>query len=155
MDNARVHAHPEEVVPKRLLRGRKPGVTKRTPEIDQRIRTALELGASYCAASAYAGIAYITFVRWRDMDDDFAAMIELAQGKAQVGWLAKIEKAATDGNWQAAAWKLERRYPDEYGRRDRLDININREAQRVANELGISVEDVLAEAQRIAEGSDR
>jgi hypothetical protein len=30
--------------------------------------------------------------------------------------LAKIEKAASDNNWAAAAWKLERRYPDVYGR---------------------------------------
>ena len=33
-----------------------------------------------------------------------------------MGWLAKIEQAANQGHWQAAAWKLERRYPQEYGR---------------------------------------
>ena len=27
-----------------------------------------------------------------------------------------IEQAAKDGTWQAAAWKLERRYPQEYGK---------------------------------------
>ncbi len=31
--------------------------------------------------------------------------------------LAKIQKAAADGNWQAAAWWLERRYPADWGRR--------------------------------------
>lgn len=27
------------------------------------------------------------------------------------------------GYWQAAAWLLERRYPNEYGRRERIDVN--------------------------------
>jgi hypothetical protein len=27
-----------------------------------------------------------------------------------------IDKAAGEGTWQAAAWKLERRYPESYGR---------------------------------------
>ena len=48
---------------------------------------------------------------------EFQARVEEAKGKAVVGWLAKIEKAASEGSWQAAAWKLERRYPEDYGRR--------------------------------------
>jgi hypothetical protein len=32
-----------------------------------------------------------------------------------VKWLARIEQAASE-HWQAAAWKLERRYPKDYGR---------------------------------------
>jgi hypothetical protein len=39
-----------------------------------------------------------------------------AEGRAAIGWLALIEQAAREGNWQAAAWKLERRYPETYGR---------------------------------------
>ncbi len=30
-----------------------------------------------------------------------------------------IDKAAADGKWQAAAWKLERRYPSQYGRQEK------------------------------------
>jgi len=41
--------------------------------------------------------------------------IKEAEGKAAFEWLDKIEKAANE-NWQAAAWKLERRYPGDYGR---------------------------------------
>ena len=29
---------------------------------------------------------------------------------------------AADRNWQAAAWMLERKYPDEFGRRARVDF---------------------------------
>lgn len=31
--------------------------------------------------------------------------------------LGVIAKAASSGNWQAAAWLLERRFPQNYGRR--------------------------------------
>lgn len=41
--------------------------------------------------------------------------------KAEVGHklkrLQQIQAAAVEGNWQAAAWELERCYPAEYGRR--------------------------------------
>jgi hypothetical protein len=39
------------------------------------------------------------------------------EGQAGVKWLAKIEREASEGSWQAAAWKLERRYPNDYGRK--------------------------------------
>jgi len=50
---------------------------------------------------------------------DYAALVailEKAEGDAITRNLAIINKAAHDGTWQAAAWWLERRYPQEYGR---------------------------------------
>jgi cell wall assembly regulator SMI1 len=44
------------------------------------------------------------------------ARLDAAEGQAVIRWLEQIEHAAMQGNWQAAAWKLERRYPDQYGR---------------------------------------
>jgi hypothetical protein len=76
------------------------------------------LGATYAHACNYAGISYETFRRWSRENLAFHDAVKEAEGKATVGWLAKIEKAASDGNWTAAAWKLERRYPNDYGRRD-------------------------------------
>ncbi len=82
-------------------------------------------------------------------------------------WLAKIEKAASDGAWQAAAWKLERRYPHVYGRvvnehvgRDngpiRHEVVLSHEqqaiAERIAATRGLAVEDVVAEAKAILAG---
>ena len=47
--------------------------------------------------------------------------IEKAKAVAQVSDLALVNRAATEGAWQAAAWKLERRNPDQWGR-NRLDV---------------------------------
>ena len=92
------------------------GPTQRTPENAKKIMDALRMGATYELACGYAGISKDTFDRWRATDAAFAAQVKEAEGAAAVGWLAKIEKAANEGTWQAAAWKLERRYPEQYGR---------------------------------------
>ncbi|HXI16471.1 MAG TPA: hypothetical protein VNM48_08870 [Chloroflexota bacterium] len=90
--------------------------SKLTPEAQTRICEAITMGAIYEHAAAYGGITYETFRVWREKNPAFSLAVKDAEGRAVVGWLAKIEQAATDGAWQAAAWKLERRYPQDYGR---------------------------------------
>jgi len=90
--------------------------SKYTPETVTKITQAISMGATYELSCAYAGISYDTFNEWRKEKSEFSDAVKEAEGRAVVGWLAKIEKAANDGSWQAAAWKLERRYPREYGR---------------------------------------
>lgn len=50
----------------------------------------------------------------------FADRVRKALAQAQITHIALIRKAASK-HWQAAAWMLERRYPEQWGRR-RLDI---------------------------------
>lgn len=90
--------------------------TKYTPERVKAITDAIRVGATFRLACDYAGITEDTFARWRERYADFADAVKEAEGKGAIGWLAKIEAAANEGTWQAAAWKLERRYPSEYGR---------------------------------------
>jgi transposase len=115
--------------------------TKLTPETVKKLCVAIQQGATYALACKYAGISYDTFNDWkrRGAEEEarrqnprvqegtaawtegeefiqFLQAIQKAEGDAALGWLLKIELAATAGHWQAAAWKLERRYPQEYGR---------------------------------------
>lgn len=82
----------------------------------KKIADAVRVGATYKLACAYAGISDETFANWRKKYPEFDQSLLEAEGGAAVKWLALIDKAATDGTWQAAAWKLERRYPESYGR---------------------------------------
>jgi len=97
--------------------------TKLTPVIQERIMQAIRVGATYRLACLYGGISEDTLARWRDLGKkgrkpyaDFADAFEKAEGSAAIAWLAHIEKAAMDGQWTASAWRLERRFPREYGR---------------------------------------
>lgn len=111
--------------------------TKLTPEVEERLVYAISVGGSYKAACQYAGISYQTFLNWRkrvregavrqdgercrETEEGNERFVELfdhinkAEGDAAIVWLVRIEKAAKR-DWKAAAWKLERRFPREYGR---------------------------------------
>lgn len=90
--------------------------TKKTPARQKRICDAIRLGATHVLAAQAAGIGERTFYEWMQEKPQFAQAVKAAEGEAALVWLEKIEAAASDGNWQAAAWKLERRYPQMYGR---------------------------------------
>jgi transposase len=89
--------------------------TKYTEERAQRIIQAVEVGATYRLAAAYAGITDDTLTNWRKRYSDFSERLVAAEGRAGIRWLSRIEEAAKD-DWRAAAWKLERRHPEEYGK---------------------------------------
>jgi hypothetical protein len=90
--------------------------TKRTPQVEADLVQALRAGNTRQAACRFAGITQRTFERWLRFDG-FVALIEKAESDAEVRMVAHVLKAATDGTWQAAAWWLERRRPEAYGRR--------------------------------------
>jgi len=98
--------------------------SKLTPEAQARIVQAIEVGATYELAAQFGGIVYNTFNEWMKRGEaanagkfhDFYEAIKAAEAKAVIKWLALIDRAAAD-TWQAAAWKLERRYPEAFGRR--------------------------------------
>jgi transposase len=82
----------------------------------RRLLEALEVGATLEVAARAAGVSAATLARWRTRDDEVAQ----AEARGVVAMLDAIHKAATGahgGTWQAAAWRLERRYPEVYGRR--------------------------------------
>jgi hypothetical protein len=67
------------------------------------------------------------------------------------------EERLAPPDWQADAWHLERSKPEDWGRKDRVDIRfqIHQTAAKVADELGLTVEEVLAEAQTFLAESTR
>ena len=96
--------------------GRKISLTK---TIEDRFITAIKLGCPIKDACGAAGISETTYYKWMQFADSsrddayrfaqFRERVKIAEGEATQNWLAIIEKAARNGSWQAAAWKLERR----------------------------------------------
>lgn len=127
--------------------------SKRTPEREARIAEALRAGNTRKAACAYGGISQSQFAEWLARFHDFRDTIEKAEADAEVRAVAQIATAAQAGTWQAAAWWLERRRPDDYGRRDRIEVTVRRQAEKMAADLGLDVEELLAEAEMIVAGT--
>lgn len=120
-------------------RGRK---TKRTAEVMGRIIQALELGSTRRLACEYAGIGMSTLMEWQASFPEIADQLKAAESRSAVRWLARIEKAS-EASWQAAAWKLERLLPDEYGRRNRTEVNGGAEPVRVEHAGSVDLNAVL------------
>jgi transposase len=115
--------------------------TKMTPEVVKRIADALAAGNTRRAAAAYGGIDEDTLGRWLRRFADFAAHV------------ANITQAAKDGTWQASAWWLERRQHAAWGKVDRVEIEIRRAAERVAQQTGADPEWLVKRAAEIVAGS--
>ena len=91
---------------------------------------AIERGLSYKQASALAGISYDSFNRWRKQGmtpdaspeiRDLCDQLEAAQARGADSLLATIREATNQGSWKAAAWMLERRFPEQWDRARKAD----------------------------------
>lgn len=97
--------------------------SKLTADVQAKLVLSIGKGASYALACRYAGISFQGFRNWMEAgakahtgrQRELLLAIERAEGEAALRWLDKIDAAMLE-HWQAAAWKLERRYPHEYGR---------------------------------------
>jgi hypothetical protein len=96
---------------------------KLTPDIREAVVTVLRAGNTRKAAAAYAGVDETTFYRWVDRDATFASAVRKAEADAQVRNVALIQRAA-ESTWQAAAWWLERRFPEDFALRHTIDANV-------------------------------
>lgn len=116
--------------------------TKCTPDRVKRIIDALKGGNTREVAYAYAGVSRGAFYKWLargeaqlllDLDPDaipeserpYVDLVEgvkRAESEAVVRNVLLVSKAA-ETSWQAAAWWLERRYPQDWGRKDNLHLS--------------------------------
>ncbi len=106
--------------------------TKLTEEVHDRIVGALLLGLYQDQAARYGGINPGTFYRWIDRGAselkkdaiyrEFREAVQKARAEAEARRIAVIHQAAEDGTWQAAAWWLERSFPERWGRRQKVEV---------------------------------
>lgn len=141
-------------------------VTKFTPELGDKVCDAVRAGNYMETAAAFAGVHKDTFYEWQKVGRaaqaktgrltaleqqlaDWVAQLEQALAQAEVRDLAIIGKAA-ETQWQAAAWRLERKSPDRFGRRQRVEMtgadggpleveNVAGAADRLRARLGANV----------------
>jgi hypothetical protein len=94
-----------------------------TPEAVTRILAGVESGLARSRAAALAGVSASTLAAWERAGlegdtryTDLADRLAEADVKAENAMLTVIRDAAVqDGDWKAAAWVLERRFPQAWG----------------------------------------
>ena len=112
--------------------------TKLNAEVQRRILQAIQAGATYAMAAQLAGIARLGVCYWLQKGEEqtkgiyrtFFNEFKRAEAICCVGNLAIINKEAKAGTWQAAAWLLERRFPD-YRRDSQPAIQVNIGAEQM------------------------
>jgi hypothetical protein len=136
-------------------------VRKLNPTVVQRLVEMYRLGATLADACRYAGIARQTLYDWieegrahldyianapdgdYDLSEQATLVLLLDRASAEFAkrQLEKINVAA-GREWTAAAWLLERRLPDEWAKRERVDHThtIISEVERLAQERGLDAE---------------
>lgn len=117
------------------------GKPRCTQELIDKAVQLKKTGAKNKDICAYIGIAEATFYRWcnkpnSEKQREFGESLKKAEPEYKAALRSKIMNAANDGSWQAAAWLLERLYPDEYGRKDRV------QAEAKVEQVPVIVDDV-------------
>ncbi len=102
-----------------------PRPTKLSPQRQAQICEYVAQGHSREIAAQACGIAATTVYRWMKRGEtepdgpfgEFCMALKRADAEAEIACLRRIKAAAEAGDWRAAAWMLERRYPEKWGRR--------------------------------------
>lgn len=124
--------------------------TKLTKDLQDRIVMAISAGNFAKVAAEMVGIGETTFYRWmeegaepngRKLYREFRESVKRAEAQAEVANVARIRQAADGGTWQAAAWYLERKHSERWGRKDKI-------AQEISGPNGGSVAISLDEARK-------
>jgi len=111
--------------------------TKLTDDTIQKLETTIAAGNYYEAACRFAGISYTLFREWikagQEVRDgkrkrtqknlkflEFLEVMERAGAKAEIRMVANWQMHVPT-NWQAARDFLERRYPERWGKKSRVE----------------------------------
>jgi hypothetical protein len=136
--------------------------TKLTPRLQAKIAGFLAAGNTREIAATMAGVHRSSFFDWMSkgradtapkLYRDLVDAVELAEAAAVAHAVRTVQRAALT-NVAAAQWWLERRHTDDWGRKDRVQVEalMEREAERIARDLGAEKEEILALANRILAG---
>jgi len=103
-------------------------LTKLTAEVQEKIVQAIRAGNYAEIAAGYAGIGTTTFYRWMQQGweqasgrcREFREAVKAAEREAEVRAVAIVQQHMPS-KWQAAMTYLERKFPERWSRREKLE----------------------------------
>ncbi len=127
--------------------------TRLTKAVREKIIKGIRLGLTYDRAAQLAGIHKSTFYMWKrkglqkkaPLYIKFIDELKKAEVEGEAAAISHIVKAAQEGTWTAAAWLLERRFPDRWARIQKLEITWRTEIITLIQSREITYDDVSEE----------
>ncbi len=109
----------------------------------------LSVGCSQNRAAEYVGCAPATIRRTAERDPKFAKALREVKGGVELGLIRQVRSAAKkEQYWRAAAWALERLFPEKYARRGPDVITADQLARALAQLAETIVQQVPVGAYR-------
>ena len=140
--------------------GRPLGSTIWTQEIEDTICKLLRAGSYVETAVEMGGISKVTFYSWCKQAKHgdpvyvgFLNAVKRAVAEGETRDLLRIDAAGVD-NWQAIAWKMERRMPHKWGRRDRETVPADEIPESTGGQIDLALL-TLEERQEFVRLGDR
>ena len=131
--------------------------SKLSPDITKQIGENIALGLTYSLAAEAAGITYQTMNQWVQRGKnsksgeyfEFYKFIQKCNADAAKKCLEKLNEAAKAGNTQICQWILERRFSEDFGRRQyrKMDIfseNKNENVEIIVQDTDAIWKEILA-----------
>lgn len=112
------------------MAGRPTGLT---PAVQERILAALRVGNTQRCAAELAGIGERTFYEWmargQTGENPYAQLVQAikeAEAESERYLVEQIRNAGGEAKqWTANAWMLERRRPKDWGKVERVELNVS------------------------------
>ena len=119
------------------VKGRK---SKLTPELIEKISTEIQNCSYQKVAARKCGVGESPFYAWMEKAEgggggQFQELLEAVKKASAVAESRAIQTILADDSWQSKAWYLERRFPERWGRKDRLNANHTVEPKVVSHTI--------------------
>lgn len=127
-----------------------------TQSMADRLVGAFEAGADWALGAKILSIPRSTLMAAVKRDADLAARVEDARAAAdEVVIKALYTKATVDKDTTAMIFWLKNRRPAEWrDRREHAIVDVRRAAERIAKQVGVPVDELIAEAEAIAKAAE-
>ena len=127
---------------------------RKTSEDRETLLDNLRSGMSLGAACAQAGISRHTYYYWLKKsgeDGEWTRDVDAALTLSEPVLISQI-KAHASTDWRAAAWLLSRRFPEHWGDRRSVDLNVQRDQTVTGDDVVKGMIDQLRD--QLNEGAD-
>jgi hypothetical protein len=141
--------------------------SKLSPDITRQIGENIALGLTYSLAAEAAGITYQTFNEWHKKGKnsksgeyfEFFKFIQKCNADAAKLCLERLNESAKAGNCTVCMWILERRFSEDFGRRQyrKMDVvseNLNQNVDLIVNDTDEIRKQILAKFDLARESNE-